>query len=195
MSKSGDQELVDASDHVQINFYYEEATLELFVDLAKNYTAQSKKYDKSLHFLLSLVCRSGTAMNGILTIPMLAPVSRYLHTLLKMIHVLLKSLESYSKKKSDLIIRKVVTERKKKDPKKNAAEGTKEADGTEGAERAEGAEGSQADDTQLPERTTQPDGETQSENHNGDASDDEEIHEKKRISRERRFMFQEFERV
>jgi len=48
MSKSGNQELMDASDHVQINLYYEEATLELFVDLAKNYKLQSKKYDMLL---------------------------------------------------------------------------------------------------------------------------------------------------
>lgn len=43
MSKSSNQEFVDASDHVQNNLYYEESTLELFVELAKTYKTQSKK--------------------------------------------------------------------------------------------------------------------------------------------------------
>jgi len=108
---------------------------------------------------------------------------RYLHTLLKMIHVLLKSLESYSKQKPDLIVRKVVAARRKKDTNKGAAGGV------------EGAEGSQVDDVQQSENTPQPDGETQPDNQDQNDSEDEDNSEKKRISRERKFLFQEFERV
>ena len=43
MGKSNNQEYVDASNHVQNNMYYEESTLELFVELTKTYKAQSKK--------------------------------------------------------------------------------------------------------------------------------------------------------
>ena len=43
MSKSDNQDYVDASNHVQNNLYYEESTLELFVDLAKTFKIQSKK--------------------------------------------------------------------------------------------------------------------------------------------------------
>lgn len=114
---------------------------------------------------------------------------RYLHTLLKMIHVLLKSLESYSKQKPDLIVRKVVAARRKKDTNKGAA------GGVEGAEGAEGAEGSQVDDVQQSDNTPQPDGETQPDNQDQNDSEDEDNSEKKRISRERKFLFQEFERV
>ncbi|KAG0052952.1 Topoisomerase 1-associated factor 1 [Gryganskiella cystojenkinii] len=52
MGKSSNQEYVDASNHVQNNLYYEESTLELFVELAKTYKKQSKKY---LHTLLKMI--------------------------------------------------------------------------------------------------------------------------------------------
>ncbi len=43
MIKSPNEEYRDASDNVQNNLYHEDATLELFLDLAKNYTKQSTK--------------------------------------------------------------------------------------------------------------------------------------------------------
>lgn len=44
MSKSPDEAYKDASNSVQNNLYYEGATLELFLDLARNYNTQSRKY-------------------------------------------------------------------------------------------------------------------------------------------------------
>ncbi|KAF9913350.1 Topoisomerase 1-associated factor 1 [Linnemannia zychae] len=44
MYKSPKEEYRDASDNVQNNLYYEEGTLELFLDLVKGYKTQSAKY-------------------------------------------------------------------------------------------------------------------------------------------------------
>ncbi|KAG0377054.1 Topoisomerase 1-associated factor 1 [Mortierella sp. AD032] len=83
MYKSPKEEYRDASDNVQNNLYYEEGTLELFLDLVKGYKAQSPKY---------------------------------LMTLIRMNHVLLKTLETYSQEKSFMAIKKKrnATRKKKK---------------------------------------------------------------------------------
>ncbi|KAG0340494.1 Topoisomerase 1-associated factor 1 [Podila humilis] len=47
MSKSSDETFKEASNNVQNNLYYEGATLELFLDLTRNFKTQSKKYDIS----------------------------------------------------------------------------------------------------------------------------------------------------
>lgn len=47
MSKSPKEEFRDTSAIVQNNLYYEEGTLELFLELVKKYRKQSTKYDKT----------------------------------------------------------------------------------------------------------------------------------------------------
>ncbi|KAF9585988.1 Topoisomerase 1-associated factor 1 [Lunasporangiospora selenospora] len=83
MSKSSNEDYRDFSAYIQNNLYYEEATLDLFLDLVKTYRRQ--------------------------------PTS-YLHVLLSMTHVLMKTLESYSKSKSYMGVKKkrAVIQRKKK---------------------------------------------------------------------------------
>ena len=43
MYKSPNEQYREASDNVQNNLYYEEGTLELFLDLVKGYKRQSHK--------------------------------------------------------------------------------------------------------------------------------------------------------
>ncbi|KAF9311667.1 Topoisomerase 1-associated factor 1 [Podila horticola] len=84
MSKSSDEAYKDSSNSAQNNLYYEGATLELFLDLARNYKTQSRKY---------------------------------LHTLMRMVHILLKTLENYSKSNDYMYVRKKRTIAKKKSEK------------------------------------------------------------------------------
>ncbi|KAK3818520.1 MAG: hypothetical protein J3Q66DRAFT_400036 [Benniella sp.] len=81
MSKSPKDEYHETSANVQNNLYYEDGTLELFLELIKKYRKQSTKY---------------------------------LHTVVKMVHILLKTLESYSTSKTAMFIRKKIAIRKRK---------------------------------------------------------------------------------
>ncbi|KAK3818609.1 MAG: timeless protein-domain-containing protein [Benniella sp.] len=81
MSKSPKDEYRETSAIVQNNLYYEDGTLELFLELIKKYRKQSTKY---------------------------------LHTVVKMVHILLKTLESYSTSKTAMFIRKKIAIRKRK---------------------------------------------------------------------------------
>jgi hypothetical protein len=42
MAESGNSEFVDIADYIQSNIYYEQSTLDLFVDMIRGYRYQSK---------------------------------------------------------------------------------------------------------------------------------------------------------
>ncbi|CAO3564060.1 unnamed protein product [Mortierella alpina] len=152
MIKSPNEEYRDASDNVQNNLYHEDATLELFLDLAKHYTKQSTKY---------------------------------LHTLVQMIHILLKTLENYSNSKSYMFIIKKRAVKKRKQKAKEV-EGTVEPDGENG-QPVDGAEA-----TQDPSRQDEQQQEVQENAHEDD--DDEMNDIPTHTLKEHQFVFQDFER-
>ncbi|KAF9950151.1 Topoisomerase 1-associated factor 1 [Mortierella alpina] len=151
MIKSPNEEYRDASDNVQNNLYHEDATLELFLDLAKNYTKQSTKY---------------------------------LHTLVQMIHILLKTLENYSNSKSYMFIIKKRAVKKRKQKAKEV-EKTAEPDG-ENEQPVDGAEPSQNQSQQQEQQE-----EVQEIAH----EDDDEMNDiPTHTLKEHQFVFQDFER-
>ncbi|KAG0304905.1 Topoisomerase 1-associated factor 1 [Dissophora globulifera] len=147
MSKSPVEDYRDASDIVQNNLYYEDATLELFLDLTKTYTRQSTKY---------------------------------LNALVKMIHVLLKTLEAYSNSTSHIYIRKTRAKVKSRKDAKEAEEVAKNG------EQAIPGDGSLVEPD---EQADQEDGDTNGEERGNPTADDQS-----RISRDHKFVFSEFER-
>ncbi|KAI8359421.1 timeless protein-domain-containing protein [Mortierella sp. GBAus27b] len=150
MNKSQNEEYRDASAHVQNNLYYEEGTLELFVDLTKRYRTQS---------------------------------IRYLHAVVKLVHILLKTLEGYSNSKSYMFVRK------KKAIKKPKA---KDADGDQ--KSSENADQSQAgNEGGNPTENTQENGDNDQER-NDDSEDDENGDTPAYTMKEHKFHFEEFER-
>ncbi|KAF9576908.1 Topoisomerase 1-associated factor 1 [Mortierella alpina] len=153
MIKSPNEEYRDASDNVQNNLYHEDATLELFLDLAKHYKKQSTKY---------------------------------LHTLVQMIHILLKTLENYSNSKSYMFILKKRAVKKRKQKAKevaNIAEGESES-----GQPAEEVEPSQ-DQSQQQER------QQEQEQDNAQEDDDDEMNDiPTHTLKEHQFVFQDFER-
>ncbi|KAF9285158.1 Topoisomerase 1-associated factor 1 [Mortierella alpina] len=151
MIKSPNEEYRDASDNVQNNLYHEDATLELFLDLAKNYTKQSTKY---------------------------------LHTLVQMIHILLKTLENYSNSKSYMFILKKRAVKKRKQKAKDVAN-IAEGDGQNG-QPEDGVEPSQ-DQSQQQELP-------QEQEHAQEDDDDEMNDIPTHTLKEHQFVFQDFER-
>ncbi|KAG0271557.1 Topoisomerase 1-associated factor 1 [Linnemannia exigua] len=151
MYKSPKEEYRDASDNVQNNLYYEEGTLELFLDLVKGYKSQSPKY---------------------------------LMTLIRMNHSLLKTLETYSQEKSFMAIKKKRNAMRKKKNKTVAPEkeGGKE-DTTQTENQDGGIEGQEQTTDIFQEEESQPD--------NDQGSDEEELIGP--TYREHRFVFKDFE--
>ncbi|KAG0026505.1 Topoisomerase 1-associated factor 1 [Podila clonocystis] len=148
MSKSSDETYKDASNSVQNNLYYEGATLELFLDLARNYKTQSKKY---------------------------------LHTLMRMVHILLKTLENYSKSTDYMYVRKTRTVAKKK-AEKTATEG-------DGAQNAEAQ--ANGDLPQVDQLNQGDDGDGQERDQDEEeAEENEQTH----TMSEHKFLFSEYER-
>ncbi|KAI1320607.1 Topoisomerase 1-associated factor 1 [Mortierella claussenii] len=146
MVKSPNEDYRDASDIVQNNLYYEDATLELFLDLAKHYTTQS---------------------------------TAYLHTLVRMIHILLKTLENYSNSKSHMFILKKRAIKKRKDAQEKAA-----------AEKDKDTS-SQSGDA-APEE--QPMDDVQQDNREQDDNSEDEDALPTHTMQEHQFVFKEFER-
>ncbi|KAG0201291.1 Topoisomerase 1-associated factor 1 [Mortierella sp. NVP41] len=158
MYKSLNEQYRDASDNVQSNLYYEDGTLELFLDLVRGYTTQSNKY---------------------------------LMTLIRMNHILLKTLETYSQEKSFIARNKKMTVRKKK--KKPVP--SQEDKGEDGTQQEENQDGQTADQEGQPVDGVQ-EGETQPEAEDGPnsdhGSDDESL--PKYTFKEHKFFFKDFER-
>ncbi|KAF9412291.1 Topoisomerase 1-associated factor 1, partial [Podila epigama] len=150
MSKSGDEAYKEASSSVQNNIYYEGATLELFLDLARNFGLQSKKY---------------------------------LYTLARMIHILLKTLESYSKSTDFMYIRK-----KRAVPKKKKAIQAVDGNREEGQEGTDGAI-----DSQL-SLGGEANEQLQEQDRDEDDEDDTEDEQPTHTMREHTFLFSEYER-
>ncbi|KAF9333425.1 Topoisomerase 1-associated factor 1 [Linnemannia elongata] len=163
MYKSPNEQYREASDNVQNNLYYEEGTLELFLDLVKGYKSQSHKY---------------------------------LMTLIRMNHILLKTLEMYSQEKSYIAINKKHAMRISK-KKNNPAPEEADKDGASQTENPDGPatnqeqamDGGQEGATQ-PETEDQP--ETQDELNNDQDSDNEEL--PSHTYKEHKFVFKDFER-
>ncbi|KAF9960343.1 Topoisomerase 1-associated factor 1 [Mortierella alpina] len=153
MIKSPSEEYRDASDNVQNNLYHEDATLELFLDLAKNYTKQSTKY---------------------------------LHTLVQMIHILLKTLENYSNSKSYMFILKKRSVKKRKQKAKEAERIT-EGD-SQNEQPVDGVEHSQDQSQQQEQQQEQ-------EQERAQEDDDDEMGDiPTHTLKEHQFVFQDFER-
>ncbi|KAF9301915.1 Topoisomerase 1-associated factor 1 [Mortierella antarctica] len=152
MFKSSDEAYKDASNSVQNNLYYEGATLELFLDLARNYKTQSKKY---------------------------------LHTLTRMIHILLKTLENYSKSTDYMYVRKKRTIAKKK-AEKAATEA--QGDGAQNAEAQANEDLPQVDQLDLGDE-----GERNGQERDQDEEEAEE-NEQTHTMTEHKFLFSEYER-
>ncbi|KFH70850.1 hypothetical protein MVEG_03697 [Podila verticillata NRRL 6337] len=151
MSKSSDEAYKDASNSVQNNLYYEGATLELFLDLARNYKTQSRKY---------------------------------LHTLTRMIHILLKTLENYSKSTDYMYVRKKRTIAKKKAQKATTEE---QGDGAQNEAQANG------DLPQVDQLNLGDEGEENGQDR--DEEDEEaERNEQTHTMKEHNFLFSEYER-
>ncbi|KAG0036540.1 Topoisomerase 1-associated factor 1 [Podila clonocystis] len=150
MSKSSDETCKDASNSVQNNLYYEGATLELFLDLARNYKTQSKKY---------------------------------LHTLMRMVHILLKTLENYSKSTDYMYVRKTRTVAKKK-----AEKAATEGDGAQNAEAQANADLPQVD--QLNMGVEVEGGDQERDQDEEEAEENEQTH----TMSEHKFLFSEYER-
>ncbi|KAF9357916.1 Topoisomerase 1-associated factor 1 [Mortierella sp. AD094] len=150
MFKSPNESYRDASDIVQNNLYYQEATLEVFLELAKRYTKQSKLY---------------------------------LNTLIKMIHTLLKTLETYSNSKSYMFTRK----RKRAIAKKQKEAYAKSKDGQktteEGTADQSGIENGDGDQTQGEEQ----------EQRQGDGDEEEGRDESALTMRDHQFKFKDYE--
>ncbi|KAI7830304.1 timeless protein-domain-containing protein [Gamsiella multidivaricata] len=150
MSKSLNETYRDDSAIVQSNLYHEDATLELFLDLAKNYKKQSTKY---------------------------------LHTLVRMIHILLKTLENFSSSKSYMFIRKkrAIARRRKKNVKEgmNAEQQPEEGVTTQAA----------GEDEQPLYEVLQTDG-GQEQDQEREDDEDQPTH----TFKEHQFVFQEYER-
>ncbi|KAG9063735.1 Topoisomerase 1-associated factor 1 [Linnemannia hyalina] len=157
MYKSPNEQYREASDNVQNNLYYEEGTLELFLDLVKGYKRQSPKY---------------------------------LMTLIRMNHILLKTLETYSQEKSYIAINKKHATRLKKN-KTNPASEEADKDGVPQTENPdEPAKGQEQEGEPQLETEDQP--ETQDEHNNDQDSDNEEL--PLYTYKEHKFVFKDFER-
>ncbi|KAF9182982.1 Topoisomerase 1-associated factor 1 [Haplosporangium sp. Z 767] len=156
MNKSPKMEYRDASDYVQNNLYYEDATLELFLDLVKTYTTQSAKY---------------------------------LNTLMRMIHILLKTLESYSKSKSFMsVLKKRAIGKSKDEEKKKAEEAAEKANNQQEGAAADGeSQGPQSEDGAV---VTESQDRDQDQEQEDEAYDDQITYTMK----EHRFAFKEYER-
>ncbi|KAF9115466.1 Topoisomerase 1-associated factor 1 [Mortierella sp. AM989] len=157
MMKSSNEEYRDASDIVQNNLYYQDATLEIFLELAKLYKNQS---------------------------------TGYLHTLIKMIHTLLKTLENYSNSKSYMFTRK---------RKKNIAKKRKETNDKSAQKTKEGSIGNDGTEDQGSANGTQQEAEVggQQEGEHGqqrDEDDEEGKDETALTMRDHRFIFKDYER-
>ncbi|KAG0258250.1 Topoisomerase 1-associated factor 1 [Mortierella polycephala] len=154
MTKSPKEEYRDASDYVQNNLYYEDATLELFLDLVKTYKTQSAKY---------------------------------LNTLVPMIHILLKTLESYSKSKSFMAVlkKRAIGERKDAE-KKKTEEVAEKANGQQGGVVADG----ENQDPQSEDGAVVTEGQSQVQEQEDEAYDDHITYTLK----EHTFAFKEYER-
>ncbi|KAF9173981.1 Topoisomerase 1-associated factor 1 [Mortierella sp. AD010] len=151
MFKSPNETYRDASDIVQNNLYYQEATLEVFLDLAKRYKLQS---------------------------------TLYLHTLIRMIHILLKTLETYSNSKSYMstLKRKRIIAKKRKEAyakSKNGQEAAAE-EGTADQNGIENGDGNQAQGGEQEQRQ-------------GD-EDEEGRDESALTMKEHQFVFKDYER-
>ncbi|KAF8948577.1 Topoisomerase 1-associated factor 1 [Haplosporangium gracile] len=164
MYKSPNEQYREASDNVQNNLYYEEGTLELFLDLVKGYKRQSP---------------------------------RYLMTLIRMNHILLKILETYSQEKAYIAINKKHAMKIKK-KKTNAAPEERDKDGASQTENLDEPVADQAQQTMdgvqegESQQETQEQPETQDEINNDRDSDDEEL--PSHTYKERKFVFKDFER-
>ncbi|KAF9154213.1 Topoisomerase 1-associated factor 1 [Linnemannia schmuckeri] len=163
MYKSPNEQYREASDNVQNNLYYEEGTLELFLDLVKGYKRQSPKY---------------------------------LMTLIRMNHILLKTLETYSQEKAYIAINKKHAMKIKKKKTNPAPEETDK----DGALQTENPDEPVANQEQImdgvqegePQQETQEQPEMQDEPNNDQNSDDEEL--PSHTYKEHRFVFKDFER-
>ncbi|KAF9551130.1 Topoisomerase 1-associated factor 1 [Mortierella hygrophila] len=157
MYKSPNEQYREASDNVQNNLYYEEGTLELFLDLVKGYKRQSPKY---------------------------------LMTLIKMNHILLKTLETYSQEKSYIAINKKHATRMKKN-KTDPASMEADKDGVSQTENSdEPAKDQEQEGEPQPETEDRP--ETQDEHNNDQDSDNEGL--PLYTYKEHKFVFKDFER-
>ncbi|KAG0198538.1 Topoisomerase 1-associated factor 1 [Mortierella sp. GBA30] len=154
MFKSPNEDFRDASDNVQNNLYHEDATLELFLDLAKHYKRQSTKY---------------------------------LNTLVQMIHILLKTLENYSNSKSYMFIlkKRAIVKRKKKEAKALEQQEGEQSEGT-----AVPQDESQASDGTQP--TEDPS--AQQEQEQDEDMDEESRDLQTHTLKEHQFVFKDFER-
>ncbi|KAF8932695.1 Topoisomerase 1-associated factor 1 [Dissophora ornata] len=151
MIKSPQEKYRDASDIVQNNLYYEEATLELLLELAKSYTTQSNKY---------------------------------LNSVVRMVHILLKTLESYSNSKSHMYIRKTRLKVKKRKDDKKAAEAAKKS--------GDQQPGEGEDSNEAVEQEEQPMDDVQQED--GEDQEGQPENDGTHVSKDHKFVFKEFER-
>ncbi|KAG0288438.1 Topoisomerase 1-associated factor 1 [Linnemannia gamsii] len=168
MYKSPNEQYREASDNVQNNLYYEEGTLELFLDLVKGFKTQSPKY---------------------------------LMTLIRMNHILLKTLETYSQEKSfiainkkhALRIKKKMTKAGPKEADKDSASQTEDQDGPTAIQEhtMDGVQEEESQQSTQNHQESQDQLETQDEPNNDQSSDDDEL--PSHTYKEHKFVFKDFE--
>ncbi|ORZ26588.1 timeless protein-domain-containing protein [Lobosporangium transversale] len=160
MTKSPNEDYRDASDIVQNNLYYEDSTLELFLNLARQYSTQSQLY---------------------------------LHTLVRMIHILLKTLESYSKSKSHMFILKKRAIKKRKDKEKNDA-GVKDNEHQQAANVGDGNPTQAQSEAQPMQDVQQESSQAEKERERTEDDEENEADIPTHTMHEHQFVFKEFER-